>query len=497
MTVLAADALEGRGTGTRGYEQAAAYVAGQVQALGLEAAGTDGTYFQPVRFRRAKPMVASARLVVHGGGAPSTFRWGTDFVGRGDAVRALVELRAPVVFVGYGISDPSEGHDDYTQDVRGSIVAFLPGVPSHLPAERRDYYTSLKWRLARERGAVATIELSTPDEDQAFPWATRMEWIEVGASTWLDAQGNAPADVDLPRLLFSTAGTDRLLALAGRTLSSLTIPRPPAFSIADATLSIASRTEEFSSPHVIARLRGADPSLAGEHVLVVAHLDGLGRGAPVNGDDIYNGAIDNALGAALLLATAQRLAGPEERLRRSVLFLATTGEELGIVGSPYFVAHPTVPLDAIVAAVNIDGPSQLTGPIRAILAMGARNSTLGGAVERAASGLGLRMKPAAAPLNYSDHYPFVMKGIPSLWLVQAEDGPPSEEEKDASTRPHTPRDDLGRPLRWEAAEMLLRLHVALVRDIASQPERPEWLAGDVLGQRFGARRTSRSSRSIP
>jgi hypothetical protein len=486
-TFLAADALEGRGTGTRGYQQAAAYVARQFEALGLEAAGTDGTYFQPVRFRRVKPVAARASLVVRAGGSSSMFTWGTDFVGRGDAARAVVELHAPIVFVGYGISDPSQDHDDYTRDVRGSIVAFLPGVPPHLPAARQEYYTSLKGRLARERGAVATIELSTPEEDRAFPWATRLGWVDVGASTWLDAEGATPAEADAPRLLFSTAGTERLLALAGRTLSSLRVPRPPAFAVADATFSIASQAEEFSSPHVIARLPGADPSLRGEHVLVVAHLDGLGRGEPVNGDDIYNGAIDNALGAALLLAGAQRLSALDERPRRSVLFLATTGEELGIVGSPYFVAHPTVPLDAIVAAVNIDGPSQLTGPVRTILAMGAQNSTLGAAVERAASSLGLQVKSAAAPLNYSDHYPFVMKGIPALWLVQAEDGPDSAEEKDASTRPHTPRDDLGRPFRWESAETLLRLHVALVRDVASQPRRPEWLAGDLLGQRFGIR----------
>jgi hypothetical protein len=487
MTFLAADELEGRGTGTRGYQQAAAYVARQFEALGLDAAGADGTYFQTVRFRRAKPVAPSAALVVHAGGSSSTFTWGIDFVGRGDAGRAVVELRAPIVFVGYGISDPSQGYDDYARDVRGSIVAFLPGVPPLLPAARRDYYTSLKWQLARERGAVATIELSTPDEDQAFPWAARMGWIDVGASTWLDSKGGVPAVTDLPRLLFSTAGTERLLTLAGRTPSSLRVPRPPAFAIADAALSIASRTEEFSSAHVIARLPGADPSLREEYVLVVAHLDGLGRGEPVSGDDIYNGAIDNALGASLLLAGAQRLAAPGERPPRSVLFLATTGEELGIVGSPYFVAHPTVPLDAIVAAVNIDGPSQLTGPVRTILAMGAQNSTLGAAVERAASGLGLQVKAAAAPLNYSDHYPFVMKGIPALWLVQAEDGPDSAEEKDASTRPHTPGDDLSRPFRWESAETLLRLHVALVRDVASQPRRPEWLAGDLLGQRFGIR----------
>jgi hypothetical protein len=360
-------------------------------------------------------------------------------------------------------------------------------VPPHLPAARQEYYTSLKWRLARERGAVATIELSTPEEDQAFPWATRLEWVAGGASTWLDSEGTTPAEADLPRLLFSTAGTERLLALAHRTLSSLRVPRPPAFAVAEAAFSIASRTEDLSSPHVIARLPGADPSLRGEHVLVVAHLDGLGRGEPVNGDDIYNGAIDNALGAGLLLASAQRLSALDRRPRRSVLFLATTGEELGIVGSPYFVAHPTVPLEAIVAAVNIDGPSQLTGPVRTILAMGAQNSTLGAAVERAASGLGLEVKSAAAPLNFSDHYPFVMKGIPALWLVQSEDGPGSEAEKDASTRPHTPRDDLSRPFRWESAETLLRLHVDLVREIGSEPRRPQWLAGDLLGQRFGTR----------
>jgi Zn-dependent M28 family amino/carboxypeptidase len=233
-------------------------------------------------------------------------------------------------------------------------------------------------------------------------------------------------------------------------------------------------------------LPGSDPQRRNEYVVFVAHLDGSGRGQPVNGDDIYNSAIDNALGSSMLLTLADAFGNLPERPQRSMLFLAATGEELGIVGTPYFVEHPTVPLDAIVAVINIDGPSLLTDSVDTVLAMGGTNSTLGTVVEAAADVLNLKVNKATAPLNYSDHFPFVMKGIPALWIV-GNGGEPTAGGEEARRSVHSPADDMNRPFRWDVAVTLTQLNFLIGKAIANEPERPRWNPDDILGQRFGRR----------
>jgi hypothetical protein len=483
LTFLADDLLEGRGTGSRGFELAAKYVAAQFQAVGLEPAGLDGTYYQRVRFRRTKPVGEQASLIVGGGDGRDTFVWGRDFVARSAAGGPTSIASATVIFVGYEVSAPEDSHDDYTEDVRGAIVAFLPGVPSSIPMDRHDYHTSVKWDLARRRGALATIELSTPDTDERWPWESRMAWVTGGATTWLAADGSPPPDGGLPRVLLSSTGTARLLASASRSVSDvIAAPRP--FRLSNASLHVPAGREEFDAPHVLGILRGADPQRRNEYVVYIAHLDGLGRGEAVNGDDIYNGAIDNALGSSMLLALADVFGNLPERPHRSMLFLAATGEELGIVGTPYFVEHPTVPLDAIVAVINMDGPSLLTDSVDTVLAMGASNSTLGTIVETAAKALNLKVNKATAPLNYSDHFPFVMKGIPALWIV-GHGGEPTTAGETARRSVHSPADDLNRPFRWDVAVALTRLNFLVGKAVADEPERPPWNPNDILGERLG------------
>ena len=392
-----------------------------------------------------------------------------------------VNIRAPIVFVGYGISDPKSGYDDYAVDVHGAIVAFLPGVPAGLPSHRSEYYSSVKWSVAQRHGAVATIELSTADVDRSWSWTDRMAWVTEWAATWLDANGQPPVDAPIPRILLSSAGTAQFLSLASRGLSEV-IDAPRSFRIDRAAITLRARHDEVMAPHVLGILRGSDPQLRNEYVVYTAHLDGEGRAEPVDGDDIYNSAIDNGLGAAMLLTLAQRFSRLSSRPKRSFLFIATTGEELGIAGSPYFVEHPTVPLASMVAVINMDGPSLMTDPVTTVLAMGAANSTLGIATGTVAATLGLKVNPVAAPLNYSDHYPFVMKGIPALWIVQ--DGQSSKTAKAAQSRIHTPRDDMNRSFRWESGAVLTQLNFLIGQMVATQPERPRWNPGDILGEAF-------------
>lgn len=483
MVFLAADLLEGRGTGRGGFELAAKYVAAQFEASGLRPAGTDGTYYQRVYFRRTRPIPEQAFFTLARGDGSDTFVWGQDFVARPAALGPTAIASAPIVFVGYGVSDPEHGHDDYSEDVHGAIVAFLPGVPPSIPTERHDYHTSVKWDLARQHGALATIELSTPETDERWPWEARMGWVTPGAVTWLEPDGSAPADSGLPRVLLNSAGTSRLLASTSRSMSEI-IAEPRSFRLPNAALNLPADHEEFDAPHVLGMLPGSHPQRRDEYVLYVAHLDGLGRGEPVKGDDIYNGAIDNALGSAMLLALARAFSELPERPQRSLLFLAATGEELGIVGARSFVEHPTVPLDAIVAVINMDGPSLLTDPVDTVLAMGASNSTLGAVVERAANVLNLNVNKATAPLNYSDHFPFVMKGIPALWIV-GDGGEPTAAGETARRSIHSPADDMNRPFRWDVAVALTQLNFLVGKAVANDPERPRWNPNDILGERFG------------
>ncbi len=495
MTFLADDLLEGRGVGTRGFELAAKYAASQFAAAGLQPAGVEGTYYQRVRFRRARPVAARSSLILSTGADRRPFEWGRDFVARGNALHARASLTAPIVFVGYGVSAPEYGHDDYAGDVRGAMVAFLPGVPPQVPAEQRDYHTSLKWRLAQQRGAVATIELSTAEQDRSWPWEDRIASAAQGAATWLRQDGTPPGDQALPRILLSTPGTSRLLATASRQITDV-LAAPRSFRLPVAAFNVASAHDEMTSPHVLAMLPGGDPALRSEYVVYIAHLDGSGKGEPIDGDDTYNSAIDNGLGSAILLALAQTFGGLAERPKRSLLFVASTGEELGIQGSPYFVEHPTVPLDAMVAVINIDGPALLIDPLRSVLAMGAANSDLGGAVDRAVRQLGLDVKRAAAPLNYSDHYPFVMKGVPALWIVaNDESAEPSEAREAVRLRIHKPTDDMNRTFRWDAAVALTRLNFLIGLEVANTIARPRWNPGDILGEKFGKRQSP--THSVP
>jgi hypothetical protein len=487
MTFLADDLLEGRGTGAHGFELAAKYAAAQFAGAGLQPAGEDGGYYQRVRFRRTRVIPEQSSLAIVQPATSEPLEWDRDFVVLGNMAQSPSATTAPVRFVGYGISAPEHGLDDYASDVRGAIVAFLPGVPPEIPAHRRDYYTSVKRQLAQERGAVATIELSTPDADKVWSWEDRVSAAADGTATWLDAGGAPPADRRVARVLLSSAGTSRLLGATSRTIEEvLAAPKP--IGLAAAVLRLATRDEEIAAPHTLAMLPGSDARLRNEYVLYIAHLDGQGRGKTVGGDDIYNSAIDNGLGSAILLTLAQTFAGLAARPKRSLLFLAATGEELGVAGSPYFVENPTVPLDRIVAVINIDGPSLLTDAVRSVLAMGAENSTLGVVADRAARQLGLDVKPSTAPLNFSDHFPFVMKGIPALWIVGEDDAAESKEAREAARRNvHTPKDDMNRTFRWDAAVALARLNFLIGREVANERDRPRWNRFDILGVKFGKR----------
>jgi hypothetical protein len=255
--------------------------------------------------------------------------------------------------------------------------------------------------------------------------------------------------------------------------------------------------ETIASPNVIAKFPGADPVLAREVVVVTAHLDHIGVGAEVNGDTIYNGYFDNALGSALVLEIARALAVAPARPARTVLFALVTGEERGLLGSDYFAHYPTVPLDSIVANVNFDTPL-LAGPIVDLVAFGAEHSTLGEMARQAAETHGFRLAPDPLPEEAffvrSDQYSFVRRGVPAIFLdVGGYEAMPGGVDAETYLRRHyhLPSDDARLPVDWESARRYAAASLDLVRRVAAAPERPRWHPGDFFGERFG------SSRGLP
>jgi Peptidase family M28/PA domain len=500
---LADDLLEGRDTGTRGYDLAARYVAAEMKAMGLEPGGEDGTWYQPVPLRESRLLKGSVSLAGPRAMRPAELTPLEDYIQFGDSARTESRVEAPVVFVGYGVSAPELGHDDYAGlDVRGKIVAMLANAPARFPSEPRAHFSSpqLKAENAARHGAVGTIGILTDQDVARYPWA-RM--VAAGDRTvrWLHPDGRPEGSVLALKggFVTSPAGGRRLFASS---------PVPADKSLADATqegfkgiplnvtATISSKSEHrpLSSANVVGLLPGSDPALKGTYVVYTAHLDHVGMGREVAGDRIYNGAYDNASGSAVILEVARALAGLKVRPRRSVLFVFVTGEEKGLLGSDYFAQQPTVPAVGIVANVNVDMPLFLYPPAD-LVAFGAENSTLQAVAERAAAKAGFTLAPDPLPdqnlFIRSDQYSFVKRGIPAVFLVPGFRS--SEAGQDGGKivgeflqkNYHMPTDDLKTPMDLGAAERFIRANVLLGYAIASDPVPPRWNPGNFFGTTFG------------
>jgi hypothetical protein len=506
MRFLADDSLQGRGTGTPDYDLAARYVAGCFSQLGLKPAGTSG-YMQPVRLRRGR-IGEGSTLVLQGAGGRRELVRDRDYLPVPDLLRSEIEVAAPLVLVGFGVTAPDRAYDDYrTVDARGKIVVLLTGAPpSFPPTERAHYATSrVKSENAMRHGAVGVLSVRT--RDQTFPWDRAVRQARGGTMAWLDPRGT-PHDVfpglrGIARL--SDAGANALFEGAPRShaevLTAAEKGRPPAFDLPlRAMIRTVTAHDGLESPNIAGLLRGSDPRLRDEVVVFTAHLDHLGVGEPVNGDSIYNGALDNASGSAALLEVARAFARLPKPPRRSVLFLAVTAEERGLLGSDYFAEHPTVPIERIVANLNLDGLAILY-PLRQLVPMGAEHSTLDATVERAANQMGIELTPDTFPEEVffvrSDQYSFVRRGVHSLFLFM---GVQSDSGVDAAarfrewgrTRYHTPQDDLGQPMDLNAGARHAQLAFLTGLEIANAEERPAWKPGDFFGRTFG--RTGRQVR---
>jgi hypothetical protein len=358
-----------------------------------------------------------------------------------------------------------------------------------------------KARLARDKGAIGLISFWTPQEELIFPWPAMVNFLATPGMRWVSPDGH---DADVFREIRSGA------VLSPATSQSLFRNAPKSWDamLQDAKDSKAQgfalpltmrlhavvRSREVTSPNVAAVLPGSDPKLTSEYVVFTAHSDHMGIGKPVNGDAIYNGAMDNASGVAALLEIARAFRALPNPPPRSIFFLAVTAEEMGLLGSDYFAHFPTVPIQSIVADVNMDGATT-SYAFKDIVALGAQDSTLARVAGRAASRLELKVSPDPQPeQNYfvrSDQYSFVKQGIPSVFIsegYQAKDprvdGKKVEDEWMA-TRYHKPSDDMSQPMDLNASLQFMQLHFLVGYDIANDPQRPRWNPGDFFGETFG------------
>lgn len=498
---LAHDDRAGRMTGEAGYDHAAAYVAEQFESMGLEAAGSDG-WFQPVALRSYKPKEESAKLVLHGAQGDEALVYRDDFSVSADPVAASTSVRGEVVYVGYGVHAPKLGYSDYDGiDVSGKIVALYGGAPEALAGEERAFYASslAKRKEAVARGAIATISLRSRKAEERRPWEESKARIgKRSRMTWVNGAGEA-ADY-LPQLrggaYLSPDAATRLFANAPLSYEA-SLDAVSAGEVASAqlgvevTISAESVHETLSSPNVVGLVRGSDPVLADEYVVYTAHLDHLGTEEKDGETQVYNGAYDNAMGVALMLETARAFAALPPR--RSILFVAVTAEERGLLGSDFFVNNPVVPPGSIVANINLDMPLFLY-PVADLVAFGAENSSLQFVAEASAEAEGFRFAPDPMPEENlfvrSDQYSFVRKGIPSIFLVPGFTSLDGDVDGEALFREHLKEhyhkasDDLSRPIDWKSALRFARAHTRIGYTVASETGRPTWLEGNVFGVRF-------------
>jgi hypothetical protein len=422
----------------------------------------------------------------------------------GNHLRTETSVAAPVVFVGFGVTAPEADYDDYAGvDARGKIVVYLRGAPASLPHNQRAYYSSgrVKRQNALAHGAVGLLSFLTPESEKRFGWGQVLGHIRQGSMRWLEATGD-PHDVS-PQVrgtaLLSAAGAEALFQGAPQPLEEVLkaakAGRPRSFELpVEARLRVASRHRQLQSPNVVALLPGSDPDLRQEYVVYTAHLDHLGVGEPDEGDAIYNGALDNASGTAVLLEVARAFASLPQRPRRSVLFLAVTAEEKGLLGSDYFVHHPTVPAESLVANLNLD-TAMMLHPLHDVVAFGAEHSSLATVVEQAARHLDLEVSPDPMPGQVlfirSDQYSFVQRGVPAVFLVDGlKTGDPEFDGRTLlfqwmGTRYHSPKDDLSQDLDFEAGAKFAGVNFLIGYLVANQTPRPAWNQGDFFGEKFG------------
>lgn len=506
VAFLADDLLEGRDTGSKGHEIAAAYVASRFAELGLQPAGDNGGYLQQVTLQQTDPGANPGSVTVSGpGGAETSWKHGTDVLVGLNANEPKLAISAPLVFVGYGIENRTLGLNDYAGlDVKGKIVVTLRGFPKGLPSEEAAHLSATKREVAQAHGAIGMVSVSTLLSMKTRPWQRVVGFANEPEFTWVGTDGKAfdeapniriTATLNEPAALAVFAGARQTLA-AIRAIADKPGGRPKGFALKTRIrIQSESVTKRVTSPNVVAILPGSDPKLKGEYVALSGHLDHIGIVPPGPGDKpdkdrINNGALDNAAGIATLLEVARAAATASERPRRSLIFLASTAEEKGLLGADYYARHPSVAIDKIVGNVDLDMPLLLY-PFTDVTAFGADHSTVGRIVAGAVAPMGVKLSPDPMPQESifvrSDHYMFVRQGVPAVFLATGfANGGGAIWEKFLGPKGayHHPDDDMKQPIDWQQGARFSEANYRIMRAMADADTVPLWYANDFFGDIF-------------
>jgi hypothetical protein len=502
VAFLADDLLEGRDTGSRGYEIAARYVASEFDSYGLKPGGTDGGWYQQVQLQKTTRGADRGTVTITGPAGAKRFKHADNVLVGISPREAKVDVEAPLVFVGYGIEDQRLKLDDYQGlDVKGAIVVALRGYPKGLPSEEGAHVSATKGKTAQKHGAIGMVVVSTLQFEKTFPWEKFLEYSNDPDFDWVDADGKAHSESPLIRAgaFLNAPAAELLFAGAERSFADV---RQEADQDKGAPHGFALKTkiriqseatwERVTSPNVIAILPGNDPALSKEYIVLSAHLDHLGikdvPGAKPGDDRIYNGALDNAAGIATLLEVARAAAQASDKPRRSMLFLATTAEEKGLIGADYYAHFPTVPIGQIVGNVDLDMPL-LTYEFTDVVAFGADHSTVAKYVEQALNSMDVKLAPDPMPeqgiFTRSDHYQFVRQGVPAVFLMTgyANGGEKAWGEFESGFY-HSPRDDMSQKVDWKAGAKFAEANYRITRALADSPTPPMWYQDDYFGDVF-------------
>ena len=507
MRFLASDDLMGREPGSAGYDTAAAYVAAELEALGVAPAGVDGGFFQTVPMQRSYrvPEALSFTVTDTASGREIGFESNVDHVVGGSTRAAETSVTAEAVFVGFGIVAPDLGRDDYAGlDVDGKIIVMLNGTPKGIQTEERAFYGSRKTAEASKRGAVGIVTMATPTRERVYSFArligegrleaARMSWLKPDGETYTLAPGvQATATLSMAggRKLIESAGQDfdALMETAeaeGGTVEGFALPQ---------TISISQRSnlDVVESDNVIGMIEGSDPVLKNEVIVLTAHLDHIGVSKSFEEDKINNGALDNAAGVSTLLDVARMiLAG--ERPRRSIMVLIVTAEEKGLLGAQYFAQNPTVDASRLVGNVNLDMPV-LTYPFQDVVAFGSDRSTIESAVQTAAADMNMKLSPDPFPdqglFTRSDHFRMVEIGVPAIFLATGfANGGEEAWATHFAKNYHRPSDDMNNALDFDAAARFSEVNARIALELANRDERPLWRKNDFFARQFNGPQTA-------
>jgi hypothetical protein len=493
MDFLASDLLLGRDTGSDGHEIASQYIATEFAKLGIVPAGDDGGYQQRIPFKSALLTLDSPKLSVTGAQGEHDFEFLSEFLVNADVNRTASTVSAELVFAGFGIDAPFLNYSDLDQiDLSGKIAVVLRGKPISFPSEEGSHYARTSNQSLVDRGAIGVITVSTPQMEKIWAFDRGKEYIGKPRISWLDEQGEigkgtpelmaaALLSVETGAKLFELAGMDYAQIIAQTEKGE----QPKAQNMGlIATLSYQSTHSQISSPNVVGILEGSDPVLKNEYVLLSAHTDHIGVSTHIElGDKINNGAMDNAAGVTTLLEMAYQITQQNERPKRSMLFVMVTAEEKGLLGSDYFAHNPTVPIESIVANINLDMPI-LTNAFDQLIGFGAQHSSLGPYMEKAVSSQGMTLIPDPMPEQSifvrSDQYSFVKKGIPAVYLVTGDNADMVFEAHEISNQDfliehyHKPSDQLDLPINYDVAAKFVDINRAIATAVANAKERPSW-----------------------